>query len=200
MFAQAKFHSPDCYNIGPYVNSKDYILSCYDREIYYYTHADQTDIIEEAFEHTSVADYVTELRAERQALLDDNNNEPEFQAIDAEPLVLVHEDFHAGNMLVRGGHLVGVLDWEFSGVYPLSELFGAASILQISSPGRTETTGKEEMEWHDRYLQEFERIVRQRGWKEEDVNIAMGKGHKILGKARAIMFPDNTSLTDTRIS
>lgn len=36
-----KFHSPECYNIGPYINSKQYVLSCYDREIHYYIHADK---------------------------------------------------------------------------------------------------------------------------------------------------------------
>ena len=145
--------------------------------------------MEEAFEDTSVAEFVARLKVERQALLD--NNESQFQAIDAEPLVLVHEDFHAGNMLVRDGHLVGVVDWEFSGVYPLSELFATPDILMISSPDRNETTEREELEWHDRYLQEFDKVVRQRGWREEDRNIARGEGHKILGKARAIMFPND---------
>lgn len=197
MAVQEKFYSPDCYNLGPYLNSKDYIISCYDREIYYYTHAESSDIIEEAFERTTVADFVTELKAERQALLNDIQNQSLFQAIDAEPLVLVHGDFHAGNMLTRNGRLVGVVDWEFSSAYPLSELFGVADIIQVSLPGRTEATEEEEMEWHDRYLKEFEKIVRQRGWSDEDFKAASGKGHKILREARAIMFPRDSMLIDT---
>lgn len=183
---RAKFHSPEFYSIGPYTDSKDYIRSCYDREIYYYTHADEDDISAEAFEQTSVADFVAQLKQERDALLNDDSI---FQDIDTEPLVLVHEDFHAGNMLVRDGHLVGVLDWEFSGVYPLSELLGAVSILQISGAHRDDWTAQEEMKWQDRYLDEVERVIRQRGWKEQDIAMVLGNGHQILHKARSIMFP-----------
>ena len=46
-------------------------------------------------------------------------------------------------MLVRDGHLIGVMDWEFSGVYPLSELLGVAVILQISGPRRYENVLRE---------------------------------------------------------
>ena len=34
---QGKFHSNDCYHIGPYKGTKEYVLACYDNEIYYYT-------------------------------------------------------------------------------------------------------------------------------------------------------------------
>ncbi|RMZ85038.1 hypothetical protein DV738_g237, partial [Chaetothyriales sp. CBS 135597] len=153
---RTKFHSPEYYNIGPYADSKEYILACYDREISYYTHASETDIIEEAFENTSVADFLDTLKRKRLALM---NEESLFRDIDAEPRVLVHEDFHAGNMLVRDGHLVGILDWEFSGVYPLSELLCAAQIIQVSSPGRDEHTEEEETEWEERYFKEADRLL-----------------------------------------
>ncbi|KAF2233252.1 kinase-like protein [Viridothelium virens] len=172
-----KFHSPECYNIGPYRNSKDYVLSCYDREIYYYTHTDEGDIISEAFEQMSVMDFVTQLKLERQALVGD---ELTFQQIDAERLVLVHEDFHAGNMLVRDGHLVGVLDWEFSGVYPLSQLLGPTAILQISAPNRDESTEDEETEWQKRYKDSIAVVLRQRGWTDDDIKIAIGDEHPLL--------------------
>ncbi|EEQ91558.2 uncharacterized protein BDCG_06678 [Blastomyces dermatitidis ER-3] len=55
--SQAKFHPRDCHNIGPSVNSKDYILSCYDREIYYDTHANRDEILLEAFEKYFHAKY-----------------------------------------------------------------------------------------------------------------------------------------------
>ncbi|RMD44165.1 hypothetical protein DV735_g957, partial [Chaetothyriales sp. CBS 134920] len=147
VFIMAGFHSPEYYNIGPYADSKEYILACDDREIAYYTHVSETDIIEEAFENTSVADFVDILKRERLALL---NEASLFQDIDAEPRVL---DFHTGNMLVRDGHLVAILDWEFSSVYPLSELLGAASIIQGSSPGRDEQT-MSKMEWEELYHRE----------------------------------------------
>lgn len=95
-------------------------------------------------------------------------------------------------MLVRDGHLVGVLDWEFSGVYPLSELLGAAVILQISGPHRYENeewTEQEEMKWQGHYLEEIQRVTRQRGWTEQDITTVMGGGHYILQKARSVMFP-----------
>ena len=143
----------------------EYIRSCYGREISFYTHADDTDLepIAEAFEETSVSSFISQLQHERDAILEDDSL---FQKIDAEPLVLVHEDFHAGNMLVRDGHLVGVLDWEFSGVYPLSELLGVAVILQISGPrryGNEEWAEQEEVEWKGYYLGEVEHVARQRG-------------------------------------
>lgn len=118
------------------------------------------------------------------------NDEPIFQDIDAEPLVLVHEDFHAGNMLVRDGHLVGILDCEFSGVYPLSELLSAIVILQISAPGRDDFTEEEEMKWQERYRQDVEHVVRQRGWREQDIAAVMSDGHPILQTAESIMFPE----------
>ncbi len=169
--SQTRFRSPEYYNIGPYADSKEYILACYDREISYYTHAAETDIIAEAFEKTSVADFVKTLKLERLALLYEQSL---FRDIDAEPRVLVHEDFRAGSILVRDGHLVGVLDWEFSGVYPLSELLGPIQILQISSPGRDDLTEEEETKWHERYLQEFEHVIRKRGWSEQSISPPWG--------------------------
>ncbi|OJJ87362.1 phosphotransferase family protein [Aspergillus glaucus CBS 516.65] len=188
---RTKFHSPDFYNIGPYTESKGYIQACYDREISFYTHAGEADLepIAEAFEETSVSSFISQLQRERDAILEDDSV---FQKIDAEPLVLVHEDFHSSNMLVLDGHLVGVLDWEFSGVYPLSELLGAAAILQISGPRRYENeewTEQEEMKWQGHYLEEIQRVTRQRGWTEQDITTVMGGGHYILQKARSVMFP-----------
>ena len=104
----------------------------------------------------------------------------------------MHEDFHAGNMLVHEGRLVGVVDWEFSGTYPLSELVGSNAILQVSGSAdeRDDTTEQEEDQWHARYLEELERVVKERGWKDEDVSTLMGGGHHLLHKARTIMLPE----------
>lgn len=128
------------------------------------------------------------MKLERLALL--NHDESLFRDIDAEPRVLVHEDFHAGNILVRDGHIVGILDWEFSGVYPLSELLGPILILQVSSPGRDNLTEEEEVKWHERYLQEVESVVLKRGWSNPSISALMGDGHQVLQKARSIMFPE----------
>ncbi|KAK2777036.1 hypothetical protein FQN53_002428 [Emmonsiellopsis sp. PD_33] len=185
---KAKFHSHDCYNIGPYIDSKDYILSCYDREIYYHSHADEKDIMMEAFEKVTVAEFVEFLKLEKEKVSRDVEL---FQALDAEPRVLVHMDFHAGNMLARDGRLVGVVDWEFSGVYPLSQLLGPIQPIEISKSGRDGATEAEEDEWHRRYRQELEKIVRQRGWSEENIKILLGDGWPVFKRVRTVMFPDD---------
>lgn len=66
------------------------------------------------FDKVTVAQFIESLKLEKENI---SNNVQLFQTLDAEPWVLVHEDFHAGNMLVRDGCLVGIVDWEFSGVY-----------------------------------------------------------------------------------
>lgn len=129
---------------------------------------------------------MTSLRHEQQALL---NDECTFQNIDLEPLVVVHEDLHAGNILIRDGHVVGILDWEFSGIYPLSELLGEIDILQISLPSRDDLSEEEEMKWHERYREDVEDVARQRGWSDQDVSTMMSDGHRVLRIARSIMFP-----------
>lgn len=47
-----------------------------------------------------------------------------LQELDQPPFVMAHGDFHAGDIIVRDGHIVGVIDWEFAGSYPLSEAIG----------------------------------------------------------------------------
>lgn len=105
--------------------------------------------------------------------------------------MLVHEDFHAGNMLVRDGKLVAVLDWDFSGVYPRSQLLGRAQILQISVPfeDHDEEMEKEEDEWHERYRHMVGEVAKRRGWAVDDIGTLLGEGHEILNVARRIMFP-----------
>ena len=39
-----------------------------------------------------------------------------------EPFVLVHGDFHGRNIIMQGLQVQVVLDWEFAGAYPLSEM------------------------------------------------------------------------------
>lgn len=148
-----------------------------------------SDIPDDAFDHTSVAAFVAQLQKERETLA--AQAPYPFAQIDAELRVLVHGDFHAGNILVRDGHLVGVVDWEFSGTYPLSELLGAIAILQISGPvERDDMMEEEEDRWHARYLVEVERAVRKRAWSDKNIATLIGSRHLILQKARSVMFPE----------
>lgn len=189
---QASYHSPQYYDIGPYSSSKAYILACFDREIYYYSHAPASELegFEDVFTDISISAFIERLQHERNTLATQDSSV--FEQIDAEPHVLVHEDFHAGNMLVHEGHLAGIVDWEFSGTYPLSELVGFTAILQISGPAdeRDDITEQEEDRWHARYLKELEHVVKERGWKDKDVSTLMSDGHHLLHKARSIMFPE----------
>ena len=60
-------------------------------------------------------------------------------------------------------------------------MLGPSAILQISGVAdRDEKTEEEEYQWHARYLEEMERVVNERGWKNEDVAILMGGGHHML--------------------
>lgn len=190
MPSQTKYHTSDCYDIWPYSNCKDDVLACYDRELYYYTHANPEDYEDFFDDDASVSDFVDELKRRRSQFLGPEWDEI-FRGIDSEPRVLVHEDFHAGNMLVRNGKLVALLDWEFSGVYPLSELLGMAQIVQISVPfeDRTDETDQEENKWDERYRCVVREIVEQRGWAKEDIETLRNAGHDVLRTARTIMFP-----------
>ncbi|KAK2799147.1 hypothetical protein FQN51_007115 [Onygenales sp. PD_10] len=83
---KVKFYSHDCYNIGLYIDSKDYILSCYDCEIYYHSHADEKDIMMKAFKKVTITKFIEFLKLEKEKILRDVEL---FQALDAEPWVLL---------------------------------------------------------------------------------------------------------------
>ncbi|KAG1734772.1 hypothetical protein EDD22DRAFT_925248 [Suillus occidentalis] len=109
---RGKFHSNRCYPIGPYKTTKEYILACYDKEIYYYTHAPASDIDSDFFEVTSLEDFVQQLRDKKGQL------ETSLVAED-EPFVLVHGDFSWCKPSSIG---------KFAGAYPLSELLGGMGV------------------------------------------------------------------------
>lgn len=44
------------------------------------------------------------------------------KADSVEPFVLIHGDMHGSNILMNGTSIAGVLDWEFAGSYPLSDM------------------------------------------------------------------------------
>ena len=46
------------------------------------------------------------------------------------------------------------------------------------------------MKWHDRYLQKVEDVIRKRGWSNQSISAVLGSGHRVLQKARSIMFPE----------
>lgn len=191
-----KFHKQECYPIGPYHSTKEYIMACYDREIYYYSHAPAADIDPGLFEKTSVQSFIDQLREKRQALAMKN-------MID-EPFVLVHGDFHGRNILVRGCRIVAVLDWEFAGSYPLSEALSGGDI-DVVDPDSEELDEENTVwgrkirryihrevrsrAWSRKIRQCIFREVKSRAWGRDEIDLLLGDGNQELGKARMEMFP-----------
>ncbi|KAG2088374.1 uncharacterized protein F5147DRAFT_781011 [Suillus discolor] len=177
---RGKFHSNICYPIGPYKTTKEYILACYDKEIYYYTHAPTSDIDSDFFELTSVEDFVQQLRDKKRQL------ETSFVAED-EPFVFVHGDFHGRNIIMRGTHVQAVLDWEFAGAYPLGELLGGmgVDVLEVVD----DESEEENAFWSREIVRRVEETARQRGWDEKELALLLGNGDPVLGQARIEMVP-----------
>ncbi|MCJ1474708.1 hypothetical protein MMC13_003368 [Lambiella insularis] len=118
-----RFRSSKIYNIGPYPSVKEYVLACYDKEIYCYTHASDDDVGDDLFEDVSRSDFIKQLRSERDAIELDP-----FAFLPEEPFVLVHGDLHGRNIVVKDGRIQAILDWEFAGAFPLSELLGGMGV------------------------------------------------------------------------
>ncbi|KAI1738446.1 kinase-like domain-containing protein [Xylaria scruposa] len=178
---RGKFHRNECYPTGPYKSTKEYILSCYDREIYYYTHAPGKDIDEDLFVDVSVRDFVEELREKRKAL-------SETDIVD-EPFVLAHGDFHGRNILARGDQITAVLDWDFAGSYPLSETLsynGDVNVVEMES----EELYNENLTWGGKIRVFVQDEVVRRSWDQSRIDLLMGDGSSELGVARMEMFPE----------
>jgi 5-methylthioribose kinase len=124
---------------------------------------------------------VQQLRDEKQQL------ETSFVAAD-EPFVLVHGDFHGRNIIMRGSQVQGVLDWEFSGAYPLSELLGGGigvDILEVDD----DESDRENTFWSREVVHKVGETARQRGWDEKELALLLSDGDPLLGYARTEMFP-----------
>ena len=122
-----------------------------------------------------------QLRDERQKL--------ETSFVDAEePFVLVHGDFHGRNIIMRGSQVQGVLDWEFSGAYPLSELLGGGigvDILEVDD----DESDRENTLWSGEIVRKVGETARQRGWGKKELGLLLSDGDPVLGYARTEMFP-----------
>ena len=179
---QDKFHSSAYYDIGPYKTTKDYVLACYDKEIYYYSHASEEDIDEDLFEEVTVKDFVESLEAERKTVVEDDAAfSPE------EPFVLVHGDLHGRNIMVKDGSIVAVLDWEFAGVYPLSELLGGVGVDVLEM--ETEEDVDENNKWSDIIVNLAGEVAKSKDWDDRRLALLLSTGNPELQKVRIEMFP-----------
>lgn len=176
---RGKFHKKDYYHIGPYESTKEYMLASYDKEIYYYSNADEDDIDESLFEDISVANFVEHLREKRAVT--------EKMDIKDEPFVLVHGDLHGRNILMSGDQVAAVLDWEFAGSYPLSEVLSDGEIDVVEADSK-ELEEENEI-WGGKIREYVEELVEKRGWEKGDVEVLLGEGNRGLAVVRGEMVP-----------
>lgn len=178
---QDQCHSHACYNIGPYNSTKEYVISCYDREIYHYTHAPNSVIDLGLFTQTPLPDFIKILRKTRQSLID---NDSVFDT--EEPFVFCHGDFHGQNILVSGTDITGIVDWEFAGAYPLSELLGDEGVDVVACQSILENS-----KWRARILRHVRDRVESQGWSKKRIEWLLDSRNEELQTARSEMVPND---------
>ena len=159
------------------------MIACYDKEIYYYTNVSAEDLDEDLFENTSKEKFIESLRTTRDNLISDASS-----FLPPEPFALVHGDFCGRNLLVHNGNISAVIDWEFAGSYPLSELLGGIGVelFELEDDNLLEYR-----QWSDRIRDAMVEKVRNRGWEEYKVALLVGPGNRKLQLARLEMIPMN---------
>ena len=182
LLMQHKFHSLECYDIGPYPSTHSYVLACYDKDIFYYSHASTEDLGEDVFDYEGQkSKYIAWLQGTRDALSSDPS-----PFLPQEPFALVHGDFCGRNMMIHDGHIRAIIDWEFAGSYPLSELLGGSSV-ELSE---LEDTNLEEYnEWGERIRDLIVDKAREGGWEDAKISWLVGEGNWDLQLARREMVP-----------
>lgn len=175
------FHNADCYDIGSYASIEQYVLAYYDKEIYYYVNASDSDFDDDYFDDESRADLVQRLKRTRssaKADLEQHQRE--------EPFVLCHNDLHGRNILMRGTDVASVIDWEFANALPLSELVhGGVEVLEMVDDESVE----ECWNWQDKVCGYVVQIAKARKWDAKDMQLLTSTGDDVLQCARMEMFP-----------
>lgn len=158
------------------------MLACYDKEIYYYLNASEEDTDQEFFEDVPKEDFIKTLQDKRQSIAEDNT-----AFLPEEPFVLVHGDLHGRNIMMRDGRIEAILDWEFAGSYPLSELLGGmgVDVLEVEDDaGEVENN-----DWSEVIVKLAGDIAKSRGWDDRRLGLLVGDGNLELQNARVEMFP-----------
>lgn len=157
------------------------MIACYDQEIYYYTNASAEDVNEDVFESTSKEKFIESLRTARDKLISE-----ESSFLPQEPFALVHGDFCGRNIMVHQGHVRAVIDWEFAGSYPLSELLGGVGVelFELEDENLLEYG-----QWSDRIRDAAVEKARNRDWDEDKVALLVGQGNREVQLARREMIP-----------
>lgn len=177
------FHNLTCYSIGPYDSIKQYILAYYDKEIYYHSHADDSVLDPDLFEDVTPTDFAHTLKEKRALVEVELERSPR-----SEPFVLCHNDLQARNILMDGTNIAAVIDWEFAGSFPLSELCdGGIEVLEIVD----EESEEECFHWCEKISKLVGQVAMERGWKPSDVELLTGGGDSVLQGVRVEMIPES---------
>lgn len=89
--------------------------------------------------------------------------------------------------MVKDGSVQAVLDWEFAGAYPLSELLGGmgVDVLEVED----DDSAVENNIWSEKIVEMAGVLARERGWEQRWVDFLVGNGNPKLQKVRVEMFP-----------
>lgn len=104
-----------------------------------------------------------------------------------EPFVLVHGDFSGRNIIMHGTQVQAVIDWEFAGAYPLSELLGGMGV-DVMEPD--EHNFEESVLWSRTIVRMVGETARKRDWDAKELALLLGDGDRVLSFARMEMFPN----------
>ncbi|KAI0468062.1 kinase-like domain-containing protein [Xylaria cf. heliscus] len=179
---RGKFHRNEYYPIGPYRSTKEYILSCYDREICYYTNRRNEDMDDEDLvaDVPMLDDFIQQLHSRKKDLA-------ETEMVD-EPFVLIHGDFHGRNVLARGDQITAVIDWDFAGSYPLSEALTYGDVEVVNMISQKEFD--ENSLWGPKIRALIKDEVVRRNWDPSRIDLLMGERNPELARARTEMVPE----------
>ena len=164
------------------------MIACYDKEIYYYTNVSAEDLDEDLFETTSKEKFIEFLRTTRDKLISDVSS-----FLPQEPFALMHGDFCGRNIMVHNGSISAVIDWEFAGSYPLSELLGGMGVELFE---QEDDNLLEYRQWSDRIRDAIVEKARSRGWDEDRVALLVGPGNRELQLASIEMIPMDDECSD----
>ena len=104
-----------------------------------------------------------------------------------EPLVLCHSDLQGRNFMMQGTNIAAIIDLEFAGSFPLSELVdGGIEVLEMGD----EESVKECFEWCDKICKLIDEIAKERNWQATDVELLMSDGDPVVQSAKVEMVPE----------
>ena len=154
-----------------------------------YSNASLADIGEDLFNSEDQRlRYIAELQATRDKLASDPS-----PFLPQEPFALVHGDFCGRNIMIHEGHVRAIIDWEFAGSYPLSELLGGSGVelFELEDENLTEYG-----EWSNRLRDMLVEKARSRDWDEGKIDLLVGDGNRELQLARREMVPLGSDHSD----